>query len=181
MAETYYKLTADLSKRELLLIYDSFDEKEYPVFYPITDKKSVVLNILRLNADFFENDPKFVFRAQDTGVVHFLKDFTEDCDNQRFSRPNHKINLEKILSLVEARSMEEIIANESDFDTDIDSESDTDSDSSGTSEATVDVTIKPKTPKPKPENIKQEQHDKKPDPDILKLILITIQYNHNPI
>lgn len=162
MALTYFKRTADLSKRELLSIYDSFDEKEYPVHYPITDKKSVVLNILRLNPDFFENDPKFIFRINDTGAIEYLKDSTDDCENQRFSRSHHKINLEKILSLAEARSMEEIIANESDFDTEIETESDSDSDSSADSEDSANVTVKPKTPRPQRQHIKKEKPETKP-------------------
>ena len=155
MSETYFKKTEDLSKRELLLIYDSFETKEYPVHYPAVDKKSCVLNILRLKDDYFENDPKFVFRELDTGEVEFLKSYGEPCDNQRFSKPHHKLSIEKILSIAEAKTLEEIIATQSDIDqSDVRVGSDTQSDTSD-SQASADITIKPNT-RAKRENIKPE-------------------------
>jgi hypothetical protein len=56
MSEIYFKLVADLSLTELLQAYDSLDNKHLPAQDPISDKKSVILNIFKLEPDFFKND-----------------------------------------------------------------------------------------------------------------------------
>jgi hypothetical protein len=47
-----------------------------PAHYPISDKKSVILNIFKLEPDFFKNDPKLVFQKNQKGDIKYLKDHT---------------------------------------------------------------------------------------------------------
>jgi hypothetical protein len=127
MSETYYyKLVADLSLTELLQLYDCLDNKHLPAHYPISDKKSVILNIFKLDPDFFTNDPKFVFKKNQKGEIKYLKDHTEPCE-QKFARKHQKVNLDKILALLKASSIAEVLAQQSDVEqSDLDSEQESD-------------------------------------------------------
>jgi hypothetical protein len=76
MSEIYFKLVADLSLTELLQAYDSLENKHLPAHNPISDIKSVILNIFKLEPDFFKNDPKLVFQKNQKGDIKYLKDHT---------------------------------------------------------------------------------------------------------
>ena len=128
MSEIYFKLVADLSLTELLQLYDSLENKHLPAHYPITDKKSVILNIFKLEPDFFKNDPKFVFQKNQKGEIKYLKDHKETCE-QKFARKHQKVNLNKILGLLKASSIAEVLAQQSDVEqSDLDSEQEDDDD-----------------------------------------------------
>ena len=142
MAEMYFKIIQDLSQRELLLLYNSLEKKVYPAHFPITDKQNVVLNIIKVEPKFFEDNEKFYFERNDQGIVTYHKDFRGTCDNQKFARHDHKINLNKILTLMKAKSMEEILTTHSDID-------ETDLSSEEASDAEMEETMRP--------NVKKEQ------------------------
>ena len=149
MGLTYYKIFEDLSQRELLAIYDSLKDKVYPAPYPLSDKKSIVLNIIKIDNSYFDNKPKFYFdKEESTGTVK-LEPFTSDYKEQKFAKSHHKINLEKIKTLLTADSMQSVIATVSDID-------DSSSDSSFEDEQELDETIKAnvKTDDKKPQTSK---------------------------
>jgi hypothetical protein len=139
--DMYFKYFEDLSFRELLSIYDSLVDRVYPAPYPLTDKKSIVLAIVKVESGYFDDKPKFFFEKDEVGAVKLLP-FTTDCDEQKFAKSNHKINLTKILSVLTADSMATLIATVSDID---DSDMTTDVSSDESDENTQhDETIKPK-------------------------------------
>ena len=126
MSEIYFKLIADLSLTELLQLYDSLENKHLPAHNPISDIKSVILNIFKLEPDFFKNDPKFVFQKNQKGEIKYLKDHTEPCE-QKYARKHQKVNLNRILALLKASSIAEVLAQQSDVEqSDLDSEQEDD-------------------------------------------------------
>ena len=126
MSEIYFKVVADLSMAELMQLYNSLDNKQFPTHFPIVDKKSVVLNIFNIEPDFFKDDPKFVFEKSQRGDLKYLKDYSDTCI-QKFARPHQKVNLQKIFSLLKASSIKEILQYQSDVEqSDLESEQEDD-------------------------------------------------------
>ena len=81
--ENYFKKFEDLNRRELVLLYDSLPSKVYTPAHPITDKASIVINILQLKENFFSNGRKFYFKeSTDTGFLEYLNDHDPDDQNQ---------------------------------------------------------------------------------------------------
>ena len=119
MSETYFKKAEDLSKRELLLIYDSLEDRKFPSEFPITEKRSIVCNILKINTNALVNDGKYVFRKDENGIVKYLPN-NQDCVNQKYARPHHKINLNKIKTLMNAETLEEHLMTSDIDDSDVD-------------------------------------------------------------
>jgi len=145
--DCYFKIFEHLSLRELLTIYDSLEDKVYPAPYPLSDKKSVVLAIIKIKQNYFDDKPKFFFDKDEVGTVKLLP-FTTECQEQQFAKSHHKLNLPKILSVLAADSMASLIATVSDID-----ESDTTTDDS-TDDEPLDETIKPKVKMEKPRRSK---------------------------
>ena len=86
--DMYFKYFEDLSLRELLSIYDSLVDRVYPAPYPLTDKKSIVLAIVKVESGYFDDKPKFFFEKDEVGAVKLVP-FTTDCDEQKFAKSNH--------------------------------------------------------------------------------------------
>lgn len=139
MGLKYYKSFEDLSQRELQAIYDSLKDKVYSAPYPLSDKKSIVLNIIKIDNSYFDNKQKFYFDKEElTGTVK-LEPFTSDYKEEKFAKSHHKINLEKIKTLLTADSMQSVIATVSDID-----DSSSDSSDEDEQEQELDETIKAK-------------------------------------
>ena len=152
MSEIYFKIVDDLSLTELLQLYDSVPSKHLPAHYPITDKKSVILNIFKLEPDFFQK-PQFVFQKDQKGDIKYLKDYTQPC-TQKFARKHQKVSLDKILALLKASSIAEVLAQQSDVEqSDLDSEQEDDDDND------LNETVREAGPK-----AKMDTGDSKPDP-----------------
>jgi len=167
--EIYFKNVADLSRDELLKIYDSLPEKEYPCRIPVTDKKSLVLNILQFDQNFVSHEKKHVFeKSSDGNFLTYHPNHDGSCE-QKFAKSHHKINTEQILAASKAENLSALMASlscdESDSDglpglqmSDMSSETDSD----------AEETIIPNTPKQKPEprapNIKREEKENKRKP-----------------
>ena len=110
MSTVYYKVAEDLSRQELCRIYDSLPDKVYPCKIPISDKSSIVLNILDLDNAFFAPGRKFVFKSQ-PGVVEFQKDNDgSNVELQKFAKPHHKLNIAQIQASSTADSLQALIS-----------------------------------------------------------------------
>ena len=156
MSEIYFKKVADLSMAELMQLYNSLDNKQFPAHFPIVDKKSVVLNIFNIEPDFFKGDPKFVFEKSQAGDLKYLKDYKDTC-NQKFARPHQKVNLDKIFSLLKASSIAEILQYQSDVE-----QSDLESEQEDDDGDDLNVTVRENDRK-----VKAETSEAKPRPSAL--------------
>ena len=159
--ENYFKKFEDLNRRELVLLYDSLPSKVYPPAHPITDKASIVINILQLKEDFFPYGKKFYFKeSNDTGFLEYLHDHDPDDQNQidqKFAKVHHKMDIEMIKASKEATSMQELMTMMT-FESETDNESlpDLDFSEDENNDEDADETVIPKGEKPKFGNIKQE-------------------------
>ena len=165
--EIYFKNVADLSRDELLKIYDSLPEKEYPCRIPVTDKKSLVLNILEFDENFVSHDKKYVFqKSSDGNFLTYLPNHDGSCE-QKFSKPHHKINGEQILAAKKAENLSALMASLSCDESDSDGLpglqlSDTSSESGDDANATIIHKTPKQKSRQKAENIKREEQESKP-------------------
>jgi hypothetical protein len=147
--EIYFKNVADLSRNELLKIYDSIPEKVYPCRIPVTDKKSLVLNILEFDENFVSHDKKYHFeKSSDGNFLTYLPNHNGPCD-QKFAKSHHKINGEQIQAAKKAENLSALMASLSCDESDSDSLPGlfTGSSSSSSESDDAEKTILPKTPK----------------------------------
>jgi hypothetical protein len=162
MEDTYYKTFEDLNRRELVALYDHQPAKTYPPKYPITDKSSLVINILALNEDFFPTGRKFFFKSSiDTGFIEYLHDYDtngQDVD-QKFAKEHHKMDIVMIKAGLEATSMQELLTTMK-FEPETDNESLPDLDISTDDDVDPNATVINNEQKPKP-NLKQERAEAK--------------------
>jgi len=150
--EIYFKYVADLSRNELLKIYDSIPEKVYPCRIPVTDKKSLVLNILEFDENFVSHDKKYHFeKSSDGNFLTYLPNHNDPCD-QKFAKSHHKINGEQIQAAKKTENLSALMASLSCDESDSDSLPGLFAGSSDSSSESDDAekTILPKTPKQEP-------------------------------
>ena len=164
MTETYFKVFEDLNRTELICLYDSLENKVYPCKIPVTDKASIILNILSLNSDFFDPlNKKFCFE-DDTQFIKFL-DNAEPDDSmlQKYAKSHHKNNLEDILASSEASSVSALLASlkveESDNDENSENDSSDSSEDEDDANNTVVAPVK-REPVRKSKTIKKENEGK---------------------
>ncbi|CAG5101527.1 Oidioi.mRNA.OKI2018_I69.YSR.g17177.t1.cds [Oikopleura dioica] len=166
MAETYFKIVLDLNRTELVKIYDLLDGRVFPTPIPMSDKASVVANILYLDDSILGRGKKYFFKKDKDGFVGYLPEFATDHPNvadsieQKYAKRRHRLDLDRIKTSKAAKDINSLIANLPITDSDIEDELDlSDDDSVNEAEATVIPNAQNTGNRP---NIKKEKKEPKP-------------------
>jgi hypothetical protein len=99
MGEIYNKTVIDLSAKEMMMIYDRHQNRQYLMLIPRFDKTGIVINLASLQPNLFLNLEKKYFYRKTGNNIKYDPDYQGGCE-QKKARTDHVLNIEKINELI---------------------------------------------------------------------------------